>query len=145
MGAREVTTPKVYVTDSGLLAYLLGADRRRAAGDDQITGKLFENFAAMETARLLDWAETSATQYHYRDRSTGDEIDVVLESRSGELVCLECKAAATVRPSDYRAMSKLRDARGESFVAGVVMYTGAETRALTERIWAVPVSGLWAG
>jgi hypothetical protein len=42
-------------------------------------------------------------------------------------------------------MSKPRDARGESFVAGVVVYTGAETRALTERIWAVPVNGLWAG
>jgi predicted AAA+ superfamily ATPase len=144
IGTREVTTPKVYVVDSGLLAYLLGADPRRAARDDQVTGKLFENFVAMEIARLGDWAATSATQYHYRDRSTGHEIDVVLESRSGQLVCLECKAAATVKPADYRAMAKLRDARGEQFVAGVVIYTGAQTRALTEKIWAVPVSALWA-
>ena len=86
IGSREVTTPKIYVVDSGLLAYLLGADQRRAARDDQVTGKVFENFVAMEIARLVDWAETSATQYHYRDRSTGDEIDVVLESRAGELV-----------------------------------------------------------
>jgi len=144
IGAREIATPKVYVVDSGLLAFLLGADARRAGTDDQVTGKLFENFVAMEVARLLDWADTSATQYHYRDRSSGDEIDVVLESRSGELVCLECKAAATVRAIDYRAMSKLRDARGEQFVTGIVIYTGAETRPLTEKIWAVPVSGLWA-
>jgi predicted AAA+ superfamily ATPase len=144
IGTREVTTPKVYVVDSGLLAYLLGADPRRAGRDDQVTGKLFENFVAMEIARLVDWAETSATQYHYRDRSTGDEIDIVLESRSAQLVCIECKAAATVRPIDYRAMSKLRDERGEQFVAGVVMYTGAETRPLTEKIWAVPVGALWA-
>jgi predicted AAA+ superfamily ATPase len=130
IGTREVTTPKVYAVDSGLLAYLLGADQRRAGTDDQVTGKLFENFIAMEIARLVDWARTTATQYHYRDRATGDEIDVVLESRSGQLVCLECKAAATVRPADYRAMSRLRDARGEQFVAGVVVYTGAETRAL---------------
>ena len=125
------------------LAYLLGADQRRAARDDQVTGKLFENFVAMEIARLVDWAETSATQYHYRDRSTGGEIDVVLESRAGEIVCVECKAAATVRHADYRAIVKLRDARGEQFVAGVVVYTGAETKALTEKIWAVPVSALW--
>lgn len=144
IGNREVTTPKVYVVDSGLLAHLLGADPRRAGRDEQVTGKLFENFVAMEVARLVDSAETSTTQYHYRDRSTGDEIDVVLESRSGQLVCLECKAAATVRPADYRAMSKLRDARGERFVAGVVVYTGAETRALSEKMWAVPVSALWA-
>ena len=138
-----MTTPKIYLVDSGLLAHLLGADERRAARDDQVTGKLFENFVAMEIARLVDWAETSSTQYHYRDRSSGDEIDVVLESRAGQLVCVESKAAATVRHEDYRAIAKLRDARGENFDAGVVIYTGAETKALTEKIWAVPVSALW--
>ena len=143
IGRREVTTAKIYLVDSGLLAYLLGADEGRAAGDDQVTGKLFENFVAMEIARLVDWASTSATQYHYRDRSSGDEIDVVLESRAGDIVCVECKSAATVKPADYRAMAKLRDARTERFAAGVVVYTGAETKALTEKIWAVPVSALW--
>jgi predicted AAA+ superfamily ATPase len=143
IGSREVSTPKIYVIDSGLLAYLLGADERRAASDDQVTGKLFENFVAMEIARLVDWAETSATQYHYRDRSTEDEIDVVLESRSGQIACIECKAAATVRHQDYRAMRKLRDSRGAQFAAGIVLYTGAHTRPLSEKIWAVPVSALW--
>jgi uncharacterized protein len=84
IGKREVTTPKIYIVDSGLLAYLLGADDARAGRDVQVTGKLFENFVAMEIVRLLDWAETSATQYHYRDRSSGDEIDTVLESRASD-------------------------------------------------------------
>lgn len=93
-----------------------------------MTGKLFENFVAMEIARLVDWAKTSATQYHYRDRSSGDEIDVVLESPRGDIVCLECKSAATLKPADYRAMAKLRDARTERFAAGVVLYTGPKRR-----------------
>lgn len=143
IGNREVTTPKIYVVDSGLLAYLLGADAGRAGRDDQVSGKLFENFVAMEIARLVDWADTASTQYHYRDRSTGDEIDAVLESRTGQIACVECKSAATVRSSDYRGMAKLRDARADRFTAGVVMYTGAETRPLTEKIWAVPVNALW--
>src|SRR5206468_517558 len=46
IGRREVTTPKIYVVDSGLLAYLLGADEGRAGSDDQVTGKLFENFVS---------------------------------------------------------------------------------------------------
>jgi hypothetical protein len=33
--------------------------------------------------------------------------------------------------------------RGENFLAGVVIYAGAETRPLTEKIWAVPVAALW--
>lgn len=142
IGSREVQTPKIFVIDTGLLAYLLGADQKRVAEDDQVTGKLLENFVAMEVARLVDWAEASVTQYHYRDRD--DEVDVVLESRSGDIACIECKAAATLKPSDYRPMQKLRDSRGKNFIAGIVLYTGADTKPLGDRLWAVPVSALWS-
>jgi predicted AAA+ superfamily ATPase len=143
IGSREVQTPKIFVIDTGLLAHLLGADEKRVAEDDQVTGKLLENFVSMEVDRLVDWAETSATQYHYRARD--DEVDVVLESRSGEIACIECKAAATVKPSDYRPMQKLRDSRGKEFIVGIVLYTGADTKPLGDRLWAVPVSALWSG
>jgi uncharacterized protein len=141
IGSREVQTPKVFITDSGLLAYLLGADEKRAAEDDQVAGKLLENFIAMEVARLVDWADISVRQYHYRDRN--EEVDVVLESNAGDIACIECKTAATLKPSDYRPMEKLRDARGKHFIAGIVFYTGADTNPLGDRLWAVPVSALW--
>ena len=142
LGSREIQSPKVFVTDSGLLAHLLGADSTRAAEDGQLTGRLFESFVAMEVARHLPWAATSARLHHYRDRD--EEIDVVLESRSGAVACIECKASATVGRADHRAMGRLRDALGERFVAGFVVYTGADTIPLGDRIWAVPVSALWA-
>lgn len=142
LGSREVHTPKIYVVDSGLFAYLVGADANRIATDQQVRGKALENFVAMETLRQLGWAETSARQFHYRDDR--DEIDVVLENVAGELVAIEVKAAATVDPSDYRVLSKLRDARRGTFVAGAVLYTGPRTIPLSERIWAVPLSSLWA-
>jgi predicted AAA+ superfamily ATPase len=142
IGSREVQTPKVFVTDSGLLAYLLGANEQRSAEDDQVTGKLLENFAVMEIARLVESAQTTVTQYHYRARD--EEVDVVLENRAGEITCIECKTAATLRPADYRPMEKLRDGRREQFLAGVVLYTGAETKPLGDRIWAVPVKALWS-
>ena len=44
-------------------------------------GKLLENFIAMEVARLVDWAETSVTQDHDRDRD--DAPDVALELALG--------------------------------------------------------------
>jgi uncharacterized protein len=141
IGSREIQTPKVFITDSGLLAYLLGADEKRAAEDDQVTGKLLENFIAMEVARLVDWADISVRQYHYRNRD--EEVDVVLESRSGDIACIECKAAATLKPGDYRPMEKLRDARGKQFIAGFVLYSGADTKPLGDRLWAVPISALW--
>ena len=143
IGRREIQHEKIYVVDSGLMAYLLGANEQRIRTDDQITGKILENFVAMEIARLTEASESQPRQYHYRQQGGRDKIDIVLEAPSSEIAAVEVKAAATVDPSDYRALAKLRDARGSSFIAGVVFYTGPTTLVLTDRIWAVPISGLW--
>ncbi|MGA2455506.1 MAG: ATP-binding protein [Solirubrobacteraceae bacterium] len=142
IGARESHAPKAYLVDSGLLAHLLGADEHRVAADDQVTGKVLENFVVIEVLKHADWAGVDTTAYHYRQRD--DEVDLVLESRSGEIVAIEVKAAASVGRKDLRAMEKLRDGRGERFKAGVVVCTSAQTIPLGERLWAVPISGLWA-
>jgi len=141
IGAREVHTPKAYLLDSGLLAHLLGADERRIRGDDQVTGKLLENFVVTEVLKHVDWATVDTTPYHYRRRE--DEIDLILESRSGDVVAVEVKAAASLRSKDWQPMEKLRSARGNRFKAGVVVYAGEQTLPLGNRLWAVPISGLW--
>ena len=41
-------------------------------------------------------------------------------------------------------LANLRDARPTRFRAGAVLYTGAQTKPLGDRIWAVPLSALWA-
>jgi hypothetical protein len=38
----------------------------------------------------------------------------------------------------------LRDKLGDRFTAGVVLYAGAHTVAMGDRVWAVPLAGLWA-
>ena len=48
LGAREATTPKMYVSDTGLLCHLLGADARRMLADDQVKGKVCETFVVNE-------------------------------------------------------------------------------------------------
>lgn len=142
IGTREVQAPKGYIVDSGLLAHLLAANEERIARDDQVTGKLLENFVAMEILRQAETAETDATVFHYRRGR--DEVDLVLESRSGEIVAVEVKAAASIHSRDYAPIVSLREARGSRFRAGIVIYTGEQTLPISERIWAVPVSGLWS-
>jgi hypothetical protein len=41
-------------------------------------------------------------------------------------------------------MEKLRGATGTRFKASVVVYTGQRTTPLGDRLWALPISGLWA-
>ena len=141
--AREVHAPKIYLVDTGLLCYLVAADERRVAEDPKITGMIFENFVAMEVLRHAEWSAVSTRQFHWREDDL--EVDVVLESAAGDIVALEAKASATVDERDARALKLFRDQRGDAFKAGVVIYTGESTVPLSDRIWAVPVSGLWSG
>lgn len=142
IGAREVATPKIYLVDTGLLVQLLGSDERRIREDDQVTGKALENFVATELLKHLEWAETPARLHHYQRHET--DIDLVFEASDGSLAAIEVKAAATVSERDVRRMRELRDKRSEHFRAGVVLCSRAETAPLGDRIWAVPISGLWA-
>lgn len=141
LGAREVHTPKLHLVDAGLLAHLLAADVERIAHDDQVTGRLVENFVAMEVVKHADWAQTDTRVYHYR--AGRDEIDIVLESRSGDIAAIEVKAGASLDPRDWRALAKLRDRSPDKFRAGVVIHSGRQTLPLGDRLWAVPMSGLW--
>lgn len=142
LGPREVHSPKLHLVDSGMLAHLLTANEHRITTDDQITGRLLENFVAMELVKHRDWAQTDVRIHHYRDGR--HEIDLVLENRSGEIVAIEVKAGATLSPRDWRAVTRLRDRTGDRFRAGVVIHAGRQTLPLGDRLWAVPLSGLWA-
>jgi uncharacterized protein len=142
LGAREASTPKIYLVDSGLLAHLLGADEMRVATDDQITGKVLENFVAMEILKHLGWARNRVRLYHYqRDR---EDVDLVLERADGQIVAIEVKARATIASQDYKWLIKLRERLGPQFSAGVVIHPREQTIPLGDRLWALPISALWA-
>jgi len=140
--SRELHTPKLYLTDTGLLAQQLGANQRRIAEDDQVTGYALETFCAMEIVKHQSWAQADSTLRHYRVHD--DEIDIMIEAQSGDLAAIEVKARASIRESDWRVLKKLRDHRPDQFKAGILLYTGGRTIPLGERIWAVPISGLWS-
>jgi len=142
LGAREASTPKIYLVDSGLLAALLGADETRIARDEQITGKILENFVAMEVLKHLGWSANRVRLYHYqRDR---EDVDLVLERADGQIAAIEVKARATIASRDYKWLVKLRERCGPRFAAGVVIHPREQTIPLGERLWALPTAALWA-
>jgi uncharacterized protein len=142
LGSRQIKTPKLHVTDTGLLAHLINADAKRLARDATLAGPVFETFAAMELDRQREWSECEPSLFHYRD---GDrrEVDIVLELRSGEIAGVEVKSAATVTSKDFAGLRHLRDRLGGRFKAGVVLYTGEHTLPFGDRLTAVPLCGLW--
>jgi hypothetical protein len=66
----------------------------------------------------------------------------ILESRGGEIACVEVKAGASFGARDWRAMETLRDERGAVFRSGVLLSAGERTLPLGDRLWAVPISAV---
>ncbi len=146
LGQRQIKSPKAYIPDTGLLAYLTGTDEDRLVGDlsGNVAGMFFETFAAMELLRQSEWAEHEVQLYHYRDNAQR-EVDVILERNSGDVVGVEVKAAATAGERDFRGLQFLRDKLGARFKAGVVLYAGDKTLPFGDRLAAAPIAGLWRG
>lgn len=139
---RLVKTPKLHIADTGLAATLLGIDAPGLTRDRGTLGQLLETFVFLELRRQASWEEEPITLSHFRDKD-GAEVDIVLERGSSDLAGVEVKASATVTAADFRGLRRLRDAAGERFVAGVVLYDGESTVGFGEGLFAVPIRALW--
>jgi hypothetical protein len=58
---------------------------------------------------------------------------------------IEVKAASSVTEGDFRGLRRLRDAAGQRFAHGVVLYDGEVTIRFGEQFHAVPIRALWEG
>jgi len=143
LGKRLVKTPKLMLGDAGLMGHLLGVDLARLQRDRDLVGGLLETFVAGELRKNLGWAKTRARMFHYRTLP-GQEVDLLLERADGQLVGVEVKASATVQARDFKGLQHLREAYGEVFHRGVVLYTGSEILPFGPGLWALPISCLWS-
>ena len=142
LGKRLVKSPKLFLNDTGLLCHLLECNAKGLERNRQLLGFVFENFVLMELMKQIAWSKTQPSALHFRTL-TGQEVDIVMESRSGRVVGIECKASSSVKLDDFKGIQFLKEQAGESFHRGIVIYTGSETLSFGEDLTAVPVSALW--
>jgi len=140
--SRLVKTPKLHITDTGLGCALLGLDADAVWADKTVFGQLLETFVYQELRRLASGDSGDVRFHHYRDRD-GYEVDIVIERGAGDVVGIEVKAGATVTAGDFRGLRKLREAAGDRFVAGVVLYDGETSAPFGDGFFALPISALW--
>ena len=139
---RLVKTPKLHLGDTGLACALLGIDASVLWDDRALLGQLLESFVFQELRRHASWSDDAASFFHFRDRD-GTEVDIVVERSGRQLAGVEIKAAATVTAADFRGLRKLREAAGNRFVSGVVLYDGEATVPFGDKMFAVPIRALW--
>ncbi len=141
---RAQKTPKLFFSDCGLLAHLLGMTTQSIATTLGLPGPLLETFVHSELQKHLAWADTRCELMHYRT-SSGAEVDFVLQDHQGRIVGLEVKANARASADDFKGLRHLRALLGDQFYRGVVLHAGIESVAFDPQLASIPIGALWAG
>lgn len=136
---------KIFMSDTGMMAALLGWKPEQMQLDSDRAGKLFETFAYNQLAAQIDAHDNTYRLYHYRDREKR-EIDFLIEREDQSLLGVEVKSGSTVRAGDFKHLRWFEanlTKKGKTFI-GIVLYTGESVVPFGDNMWAVPFGVLWA-
>jgi len=121
---RVIKSPKIYFTDVGLAAFLLGIHTKEQASRDPLRGNLYENLVIAEIVKGALNRGIRPEVYFFRD-SHGTEIDLLIREK-GELVPVEIKSAATFSTDFVKGLERFRALGAGRVSAGAVLYNGEQ-------------------
>jgi len=104
IGKRVIKRPKLYFTDTGLLAYLLKYPDPATYFAGPAAGNIFENFLIMEILKNKFNRSKLYEIYYYRD-SNKNEIDLIIEEAQ-QLHAIEIKMRRKIRKEDTRFLDR---------------------------------------
>lgn len=141
LGKRLVKSPKLYWTDTGLVAFLLGFSSAEALWQNNASaGALFENYVVGQWLRWRDWSEPSAQLWFWADAK--HEVDLVVE-RNGLLHPIEVKLSEKPDARDQRGIGAFRAMYGELAAPGWVACTAERPFDLAPDLTAAPGWKVW--
>lgn len=120
-GKRLVKAPKIYFTEVGLAAWLLGIKSADMVPRDPLIGNLFENMVMVEALKARLNSGNTPDMYFYRDHR-GFEIDMLIADNR-KLYPYEIKSARTWS-SDFARNLKTFAKRDDRIAKGTVIYAG---------------------
>jgi predicted AAA+ superfamily ATPase len=144
LSRRAIGRSKLCLNDTGLACFLNGKSAESLAGlpGSDAFGGLLESLAVVELLKQKAWSEADYSLYHFRDKDQR-EVDIVIELFDGRIIGLEVKATQTISRKHFAGLRRLRELLGDSFIAGIVLYTGNESLPFGNRLCALPLSTLW--
>jgi len=120
-GKRIVKSPKIYFTEPGLAAWLLGIESAKEAARDPLHGNLFENMVVVEALKSRLNAGKEPSLYFWQD-SNRNEVDLIYEKQR-RLVPIEIKSAMTWHRDFAANLSKFQRSIPDA-EDGYVIYAG---------------------
>jgi predicted AAA+ superfamily ATPase len=137
---RVVKSPKIYATDTGLLAYLLQITTPSEYETSHFKGDLLETFVYDELMKAQTYSGKKCELYYYRT-SDKKEIDFILDF-SSKVVAIEVKGSKSVSKDDFKHIYHLQKELSKEFDKGIVLYNGKQVLKIDEKMYAVPLGCL---
>jgi predicted AAA+ superfamily ATPase len=141
--SRLVHLPKRYLVDPAFLGPLLGVDARAVLRDNDLLGRVLDNFVVSQLRADCLVSDLAPQLFHIRDANGRREVDILVELADGRVIGIEVKATAAPVPEDARHLRWLQGILGDKFAAGAVMHTGPRRFRLGEALYALPICTFW--
>ncbi len=142
-GKRLIKMPKIYMTDVGLAAALLGIQTPEQAQNHPLRGALFETLVVNEFLKNRANVGERSPLYFWRD-NIGTEVDLVME-RGNELAAVEVKSGITVASDAFgnlKKWQKYATERGNFSALHFGLVYGGESRFTRDGVDVMPWAGL---
>ena len=133
---RLIKTPKIFATDTGVLAHLLQISSAQELANSSYKGAIYETFVFDELLKANTSSKKRANIYYYRT-SDQKEIDFILEI-SGKLIAVEVKSSKTISKDDFKHIYHLQENLQSKFDKGIVFYAGDTAVKLDDDMFALP-------
>ncbi|MBW1775977.1 MAG: ATP-binding protein [Deltaproteobacteria bacterium] len=121
---RVIKSPKIYFTDVGLAAFLLGIHTAEQASRDPLRGNLYENLVIADIVKSALNRGIRPEVYFFRD-SHGNEIDLLIREK-GVLTPVEIKSAATFFTDFVKQLEWFQTLGVKRVLPGAVLYNGEQ-------------------
>jgi predicted AAA+ superfamily ATPase len=133
--SRLIKSPKLYLSDSGLAAYLGGLDLSASIRSDPLYGAMLETYAAQNLLAILAARWPRASLYFWTVQGR-HEVDFVVET-GRSCMALELKAAARWQERDLAGLRAFLAATPHCRAA-VLCHNGEDAVQLGPKLWALP-------
>lgn len=122
VGKRLTKSPKIYFTDTGLAARLLGIETPEQVARDPLHGNLFENLVILETLKSA-WNQNMPTEFFYFRTESGTELDLLFKSE-GCWNAVEIKSSSTVNTDYFKNFTKVASIPEFESMKKILVYSG---------------------
>lgn len=122
VGKRLTKSPKIYFTDTGLAARLLGIETPEQVARDPLHGNLFENLVILETLKSA-WNQNMPTEFFYFRTESGIELDLLFKNE-GCWNAVEIKSSSTVNTDYFKNFTKVASIPEFESMKKILVYSG---------------------